>query len=178
MKKALALVAMATLVGAANAIIVPPGSSPGTAATIVRGPSIWADAGVMGMAAGDTHWWKVSMLAGEVLSAMTTPLATMFVEPDTVMSIWDSSGVLLARNDDSPANGLGSSVRAFATMDEDFYIAVVGFHSGDQSLLGYYTSSDSTEAGPYVLTASIVPEPATYAVFGIGALALLRRRKK
>lgn len=178
MKKAIALMAMASIVGAANAIIVQPGIAPGSAASIVRGPAIWADAGVMNLSAGGTHWWKISLDQGEVFSVMTTPLQPINVAPDTVMSLWDNNLGFITRNDDSPGNSLGSSVRHEALYSGDYYVAVVGFQGGDQTNISYYSTSTSTEVGNYVLTASIVPEPGTFAALGLGAVALLRRRKK
>lgn len=178
MKKSAILLALSTLAAASQAIIVQPGIAPGSAATITRGPAIWADAGVMNLAAGGTHWWKISLDQGEVFSVMTTPLDPINAAPDTVLSLWDNNTSFITRNDDSPGNSLGSSVRHQALYSGDYYVAVVGFQVGDQTDLGYYTSSSSTEVGGYVLTASIVPEPGTIAALGLGALLLLRRRSK
>ena len=66
MKKTLALIVLASLGAASQAIIIAPSSSLATAPSISRGAPIWADAGVFHLAAGADHWWKIHITVAPV----------------------------------------------------------------------------------------------------------------
>jgi hypothetical protein len=122
---------------------------------------------------GDVDFYPMSLLAGQVVSAMTAPLeilSTSFDVPDTMLGLFDSSGTLLLGNDDAgdvgssdlfplldsdnPTIGapLGSAIRALITTDGTYYLGVTGF--GDDGFIG-----DHTEAGRYALLVGVTAIP-------------------
>lgn len=140
-----------------------------------------ADVGIMRLTANDTDFFKIDLKSGEYLSVMTFPAGNpTYFSPDTVLGLFDSTGSNLTYNDDAPGDSLGSSVRYLAMSDETVYIAVTGYHVGNQSLLSYYEGAIHSESGNYILTVSVVPEPASMIALGMGlaGLALRRRAKK
>lgn len=164
-----------TLVGAAvasHAIIFEfeSNNTTGTANLILRGASPWADVGQLSLnPAGDVDYFMFTLFAGETLTAITTPMATQFSAPDTMMELRDSTLTQVAFNDD--ANGLGSAIRYTATATGTYYLGITGFP--DQIFGGSHT-----EQGDYVLTMSIVPEPGTIIALSAGAAALVARRRR
>jgi hypothetical protein len=162
--------------------------------TIVFGPGTNAAVAVSRLAAGgDVDFYRLELLAGDVLSAMTAPLGSLptdYTVPDTMLGLFDSSGSLLFFDDDSgdigndPAGLLasdspfddifGSALRAEITASGTYYLAVTGF--GDDNFLG-----DHGESGAYALLVG-VPEPASVVLFAAGMAALLaavsRRRRR
>lgn len=119
---------------------------------------------------GDVDFFKVHLSAGETITAITTPMATQFTAPDTVLAIMNGAGTILVSNDDA-GSGFGSAVRYGVTTTADYYIAVGGFPD-------FTFSGATTEEGDYYLTVGVVPEPASIAALGLGLAAFARRRAK
>jgi hypothetical protein len=169
------------------------------ASLINRGATPFVDVGVLSLGApvagkGDVDVFSITLNAGEILTAVTTPISDPIEVPDTELSLVSSGGVILAADDDSgsgsipedpsdPTN-LGSLIQFFVTTPGTYYLAVTG--SGDGGLLlegeafgaGNHVG-DHDETGSYALTLSIVlvPEPSSAAVLGLAGLAMLRRRR-
>ncbi len=172
--KNLAILAVAVASVGAHAVLfeTEPNNTPGTANFIARGASPWADVGVMSLnPAGDVDWFIFDMNAGEYLTAITYPIADDTENnPDTMMALWDSNLNQLDFDDD--ANGFGSAIRYHNVETGRYYLSITGF--GDDNFTG-----DHSEQGDYILTMSLVPEPATMIALaaGIAAIAARRRRK-
>lgn len=157
---------------------------------IVLGPGTNAAVAVSRLAAGgDVDFYRLSLQAGDVLSAMTAPLGSLptdYSAPDTMLGLFDSSGGLLFFDDDSgdrrndPAGVLasdspfvnadandvfGSALRAEISASGTYYLGVTGF--GDDTFVGAHG-----ESGAYALLVG-VPEPASMVLFAAGLAALL-----
>ncbi|BBO23239.1 MAG: PEP-CTERM sorting domain-containing protein [Fimbriimonadaceae bacterium] len=152
-----------------------PNNTPLTANAISRGAAPWADVGVMSLAdgGGDVDYFSITLFAGEVITAITTPLEVTFTVPDTLMHLLDSSFSELVFNDDGggPSGQYGSAIRYEITSSGTYYIGVTGY--GDRSFVGTHS-----EEGDYALTVSVVPEPATLLALGAGVAAIFGRRRK
>ncbi|GIK31686.1 MAG: PEP-CTERM sorting domain-containing protein [Armatimonadetes bacterium] len=149
-----------------------PNNTPLTANAISRGAAPWSDVGVMSLAdgGGDVDYFSITLFAGEVFTAITTPLEVTFTVPDTMMHLLDSSFSELVFNDDAGA-GFGSAIRYAVTSSGTYYIGITGY--GDRSFVGSHG-----EEGDYALTVSVVPEPATLLALGAGVAAIFGRRRK
>ena len=124
-----------------------------------------------------------------MVTAITTPLGVVFNEPDTYLAFIDPTGtsVLESSDDegDDPGDEYGSALRYQVDTAGTYYLAVAGYTTGAQSTFNvediesYTPNTGSTETGRYSLLVGVnpVPEPASVAALGIGALALVRRRK-
>jgi hypothetical protein len=159
-----------------------------TADPIVRGPVVWADAGVMhlGGDGGDVDFFSIRLEEGEILMGATTPLTELFTVPDTILGLFDGDGALLALNDNAGSSdpggsedNLGSKIEYQAPEDATYYIGVTGYDDFDFD--GMADESDNSiphsEVGAYGLTVSIfVPEPAMAVLLGVGGIVFLRRR--
>jgi hypothetical protein len=129
--------------------------------------------------AADVDFFSVTLGAGDVLSAMTTPMESPFAAPDTLLGVFDTSGTLVFFNDDggagwdgAPVTNFGSAVRFVAPSAGTYFLGVTGFGDPDFDGIGH------GESGPYGLTLSVVPAPGTLALgAGLGLLALRRRRR-
>lgn len=140
-----------------------------------------ADVGMGSLAAGDVDFYSITIPNGCILTAITTPLEVYPSVPDTLLGMWDSLGFVNG-DDDAGADGdtasgpvgptRGSAVRYLNNSGgaETHYLAVTGYP--DFSFDGSHS-----DAGAYLLTISVVPEPATIGLLAIGALAMIRRRK-
>jgi hypothetical protein len=123
------------------------------------------------------------LTAGQILSAMTSPLANAddafngdFDAPNTVLGLFDSNGVLLTNDDagdvdaangnavlddlgsDSPLGSiLGSALRAEIPLDGDYYLAVSGADDFDFDGMSDVISPGSShgEQGRYALLVSV-----------------------
>ena len=183
MKKILlAAVAVGLVVPAyAQIIETEPNNTPALANVITRGATPWSDIGLLSFnVAGDNDWFLISLFAGETITAVTTPLATPYTAPDTVMALIDpTASTVLEYSDDISITNRGSVWAYTTAVSGDFYIAIAGYHVGTQSDVSFYTESHPEE-GQYELLVGIVPEPASLVAigFGLSALAARRRLKK
>lgn len=118
---------------------------------------------------------------------------------DTVMGLFSENGTLLDFNDDAvPGTILQSEINAGALADGTYYLAVGGFgfevfdngiaiggeseghldlHLNGSSIFNGVGTAGNLNTFKFTVGSS-VPEPASMAVLGLGALALLRRRNK
>jgi hypothetical protein len=123
-----------------------------------------AHVSVLELLEDDVDFFKLTLTAGQVLSAMTAPLDDLqitFEVPDTMIGLFNATGTLLVTNDDAgdegfsdlepelgsdsptPIDGIfGSGLRALIPADGVYYVGVTGFEddnfTGNHAEQGLY----------------------------------------
>lgn len=163
-------------------------NTPATAQFIPLPCNASADVGIASLAAGggDIDYYSVFVPEGCTLTAITTPMASLpgsFASPDTVMGVFTAGGALIEGNDDAGGDAVDGNFTGPVRGSAVRYHVSPGSGLGGLYLLGVSGFPDfgfggaHPEAGQYLLTLSLVPEPSTLALLGLGALSLIRRRK-
>lgn len=147
----------------------------------------WSDVGVMTLESGtDVDFFSIALNAGQILAVSTTPMgielvngAFLFNNPDTLLGVYNTFKELIASDDNSfSPNSKGSLVQYKAPVAGTYYFAVTG--AGDTDFDGKITPGGAGhgKTGSYMLTVSVIPEPATLAFMLLTGLGLLARRRK
>ncbi len=126
----------------------------------------------------DVDYLKVSLLEGDMLTVVTTPMDPFLEAPDTLVGIFFvddllAINVLLDEDDFEGPGGTGSALQITADADGMYLIGISGLGDDlddDNNYLG-----DHDEYGKYLVTINImpIPEPSTMLLMGAGLAGLL-----
>jgi hypothetical protein len=128
-------------------------------------------------AAGEIDWYAITLTSAGGLQASTAKTFAIGAgrNPDTELAIYDSLGNLLGNNDDIDYPDNPYSLLALSNLSAGtYYIAIGGFNSAFSGGFGA-TGGSAANTGMYWL--NVAPEPASLALLGLGALAIVRRRR-
>lgn len=178
MKKSVSLFAGAAVAAvlASPALAVPPAGTP-----------TYAVVDPTNLPAGGNVVYSFDLLPDQVLSFMTTPLATRFGSPDTIVEVRDSANNLIVSNDDGGAGNVGgvsvtnfgSATRFRTTTGGTFTVTVRGFSPTESGAFASTYSVLGTDAPNFVsngangsaATAQAVALSAGQATIGTGVVA-------
>ncbi len=184
----LPLLAMAAPAGASLTDQEPSNNSVSTAA-LQLAPSatdgVTTGGGMLSLAAGDTDYVGIAGLAiGDIVNVSTTPLNDPpdFEIPDTIVGVFNSSGVVKCVGDDAFNNdldqfptGFGSLCRFEIDAAGNYFVGVTGFSANPFDGAHF-------EQGSYSVSVTItnLPEPGVLLQLasGVLGLAVLERRRR
>ncbi len=130
------------------------------------------EGGTLALVAGDLDYVGIeSLFPGTIVEVSTMPMqGSAFDAPDTIIGVFDAGGTAVCLNDDAFNNddfeGLGSLCRFLIDTAGDYYVGVTGF-----SPVPF--DGNHSEAGDYVLTVTVVPEPGMMLQLVSGVAGLL-----
>ena len=141
----------------------------------------WADVGLLSLTANDSDFFKIRLNAGDRLTAIIFPISDDNQAPDTVIALFDATGTTALVWNDDIGDSLGSAILWRAEATGDYFIAITGFQgTTGQDDISYYENATHNEVGSYILTVSVVSEPAGLLALSVGLVGLvgLRRRNR
>ena len=141
----------------------------------------WADVGLLSLTANDSDFFKIRLNAGDRLTAIIFPISDDNQAPDTVIALFDATGTTALVWNDDIDTGRGSAILWRAEVTGDYFIAITGFQgTTGQDDISYYENATHNEVGSYILTVSVVSEPAGLLALSVGLVGLvgLRRRNR
>jgi hypothetical protein len=141
----------------------------------------WADVGLLSLTANDSDFFKIRLNAGDRLTAIIFPISDDNQAPDTVIALFDATGTTALVWNDDIGDSLGSAILWRAEVTGDYFIAITGFQgTTGQDDISYYENATHNEVGSYILTVSVVSEPAGLLALSVGLVGLvgLRRRNR
>lgn len=161
------LIAVAVQAFAGIPNVEPSNNTRAGAAPSISLPTPWADVGILTLTPNDTDFIKIWLNAGEVFTASTHPLDSLY-DPDTVIALFDGVNPTAVVWDDDSGYGLGSTILWQSTVSGWYYLAITGYHVGSKDQITFYEGATHSEDGRYILTISAVPEPASLLTLGWG----------
>lgn len=132
---------------------------------------------------GDVDWYYFFIPGPGNIVAAVYGLPNSFVG-DSTLQIWDLGAGAELTFDDDDNIGFFSSAEAAIPAAGFYAVGVSGYADGvlfatPLDGIDDFTGLPHTQAFPYKLTVGVnaIPEPATLSLLGLGALALIRRRR-